>query len=195
MSLAAYLLGSTRSAVLAVLLLRPESALHVRELARMTGASPGSLHRELRALTALGLLLRQETGRQVNYRANPACPILEDLAGLLRKTVGVADVLREALLPLAGEIALAFVYGSVAAGGEGPRSDVDVMVLGRAGFAPVVKALAPTQEVLRREVNATVMKAADFARKRHARDGFVASVIREPKLWLIGNDDDLAKLA
>lgn len=195
MSLATHLLGSTRSAVLASLLLHPESALHVRELARITGASPGSLHRELRALTELGLLLRQETGRQVHYRANPACPIFEDLAGLMRKTAGVADVLREALMPLADQIALAFVYGSVAAGREGPRSDVDVMVLGRMGFAPVVKALAPTQKALRREVNATVMKPGDFARKALAGDGFVANAIREPKLWLIGNDHDLAELA
>ncbi|MBI3525319.1 MAG: nucleotidyltransferase domain-containing protein [Betaproteobacteria bacterium] len=193
-SLATHLLGNTRSAVLVSLLLHPESALHVRELARITGASPGSLHRELRALTELGLLLRQETGRQVHYRANQTCPIFEDMAGLLRKTAGVADVLREALMPLAEQITLAFVYGSVATGRAGPRSDVDVMVLGRAGFAPVVKVLAPTQQSLRREVNAAVMKPGDFARKRLAGDGFVASVIREPKLWLIGNDDDLAEL-
>ena len=194
LSLATHLLGGTRSAVLAALLLHPESTLHVRELARVTGASPGSLHRELRALTEIGLLLRQETGRQVHYRANTACPVFEELAGLLRKTIGVADVLREALAPLADQISLAFVYGSVAAGREGPRSDVDVMVLGRAGFAAVVKALAPAQEILRREVNATVMKPADFARKRSAGDGFVVGVIRESKIWLMGSEHDLAEL-
>jgi predicted nucleotidyltransferase len=180
--------------VLAALLLHPEAALHVRELARITGASPGSLHRELRALTEIGLLLRQETGRQVHYRANTACPVFGELAGFLRKTLGVADVLREALAPLADQISMAFVYGSVAAGQEGPRSDVDVMVLGRAGFAAVVKALAPTQEILRRDVNATVMKRADFARKRAAGDGFVVGVNRESKIWLMGGEHDLAEL-
>ena len=70
-SLSHHLLGQTRSAVLATLLLRPDAALHVRELARITGASPGSLHRELRALAELGLLLREEVGRQVHYRAHP----------------------------------------------------------------------------------------------------------------------------
>lgn len=195
LSLATHLLGGARSAVLAALLLHPEAELHVRELARITGASPGSLHRELRALTEIGLLLRQETGRQVQYRANTACPVFEELAGLLRKTIGVADVLRKALAPLADQISMAFVYGSLAAGREGPRSDVDVMVLGRAGFAAVVKALAPTQEILRRDVNATVMKPADFARKRSAGDGFVVGVIRESKIWLMGNDHDLAELA
>jgi predicted nucleotidyltransferase len=195
MSLASHLLGNTRSAVLAALLLHPEAALHVRELARITGASPGSLHRELRALTDHGLLLRHETGRQVHYRANTACPVFDDLAALLRKTIGVGEVLRTALSPLGDQIAAAFVYGSVAGGTEGPRSDVDVMVVGRAGFATVVKALAPTQDVLRREVNPTVMKPKDFAARRAAGDGFVATLMRGPKLWLIGNDDDLAELA
>ena len=195
MSLADYLLGSTRSATLSALFLHPDSALHVRELARVTGASPGSLHRELRALTELGLLVRQETGRQVHYRANRACPVFDELRGFLRKTVGVADVLRDSLLSLDNQVAVAFVYGSVAAGREGPRSDIDVMVLGRAGFATVVAALTPAQEKLRREVNATVMKPKEFARKLRGRDGFVANLIREPKIWLIGNDDDLTKLA
>lgn len=195
LSLATHLLGGTRSAVLAALLLHPEAALHVRELARITGASPGSLHRELRALTTLGLLLRQENGRQVNYQANTTCPVFEELAGLLRKTVGMADVLRAALMPLADDIDLAFVYGSVAAGQEGPRSDVDVMVVGRTGFGVVAQALAPTHDIVRREVNPTVMKPTDFRRKCKAGEGFALNVLRGPKLWLIGNDDDLAELA
>lgn len=193
-SVAHHLLGRTRSATLAALFLHPDEALHVREIARLTGASPGSLHRELRSLSDLGLLSRQAIGRQVFYRANRDCPVFNELAGLLRKTSGVADVVRDALAPVSEAIDVAFVYGSMASGGESERSDVDVMVLGRAPFADVVRALAPTQATLRREVNAVVMSAQDFARKRHQRDGFIASVLGEPKLWLIGNDHDLAKL-
>jgi predicted nucleotidyltransferase/DNA-binding HxlR family transcriptional regulator len=83
-TVANFLLGNTRASVLRTLLLQPDTALHVRELARVTGASPGSLHRDLRMLTELGLLLREEVGRQVNYRANSACPAFEALTGLLR---------------------------------------------------------------------------------------------------------------
>lgn len=79
-----FLLGKVRAAVLRTLLLAPDSALHVRELARVTRASAGSLHRDLRALTGLGLLLREEIGRQVQYRANTAHPGFEPLRALLR---------------------------------------------------------------------------------------------------------------
>jgi len=194
-SLSHHLLGQTRSAVLATLLLRPETALHVRELARMTGASPGSLHRELRSLTDLGLLTRQEVGRQVHYQANRDSPVFEELSGLLRKTGGLADVLRAALAPLAAHIALAFVYGSIASGKARPLSDVDVMVLGDAGFAELVRSLAPAQATLAREVNVTPMTPTDFARKLAEGDGFAASVMRGEKIWLMGNDHDLTELA
>ncbi|KNZ33042.1 MAG: hypothetical protein AD742_08735 [Methylibium sp. NZG] len=193
-SLAHHLLGQTRSAVLGTLLLRPEASLHVRELARITGSSPGSLHRELAALAELGLLKREEIGRQVHYRADLDSPVHAELAGLLRKTAGLADVLRNALAPLANSIALAFVYGSMASGTARSGSDVDVMVLGEAGFAPLAVALAPTQETLAREVNFTPMRPAEFAAKLHTGDGFARTVMDRAKIWLIGNDHDLAEL-
>ena len=181
--------------MLSALFLHPEKSLHVRELARVTGASPGSLHRELRALSDLGLLLREEVGRQVHYQANPQCPVFGELAGLLRKTAGVADVLRDALLPLRKRVALAFVYGSMAAGTERPGSDVDVMVLGDVGFADVAMAFADVQATLAREVNPTPMSTADFVRKFAEGDGFACSVAANPRIWLIGGEDDFAKLA
>jgi predicted nucleotidyltransferase len=193
LSIAHQLFGQTRSAVLGVLLLRPEASLHVRELARLTGASAGSLHRELRMLAELGLLHRQEVGRQVNYRANESSPIYAELASLLRKTVGLVDVLRDALAPLGGK-ALAFVYGSVAAGAERAASDVDVMVLGTASFADVVRALAPAQATLRRDVNPTVMSVRKFSELRASGDGFARSVAKGERLWLLGGEDDFAEL-
>ena len=194
-SLAHHLFGQTRSRVLSVLLLRPESALHVRELARMTGASPGSLHRELVSLAGLGLLQREEIGRQVHYRANRDSPIFEELSGVLRKTAGLADLLRDALEPLSRRIRVAFVYGSMASGKERARSDVDVMVLGNVGFAGLVQVLAPTQQALGREVNVTPMKPAAFAAKLRERDGFVFDVMTGAKIFLIGGEHDLAELA
>jgi predicted nucleotidyltransferase len=192
MSLAPFLLGQTRSAVLGVLYLHPEASLHVRELARLTGASPGSLHRDLRALADEGLLLRQEVGRQVHYRANPECPVFEELAGLLRKTSGLADVLREALIPLADKIDVAFVYGSVARGEEHAHSDVDVMVVGSVDFSDVALAISDAQAKLGREVNPTVFSPPEFRKRLRERGGFVQQVWQGKKLWLLGSAEDWA---
>lgn len=190
-TLTSHLLGNTRTAVLGALLLRPDDRLHVRELARLTGISAGTLHRELVALASLDVLTRRVEGRQVYYAANRENPVFEELAGLLRKTAGLVDVLRDALISYRACIAAAFVYGSVAAGTETARSDVDLMIVGDVGFADAVRALAPTESLLRREVNPTVMKQAEFRSKRKSRDGFVTTIWKAPKLWVIGDSGEL----
>jgi predicted nucleotidyltransferase len=190
-NLAHQLLGKNRAALLAALLLRPEERLHVRELARLTEASPGTVHRELKMFTELGVLTRQEIGRQVFYSADRSCPVFEELAGLLRKTVGLVDVVRHALQPYSDRIEAVFLYGSMASGTETSHSDVDVMILGDLAFSEAVQALAPTEAALRREVNATVMKTVEFTKKRKANDGFAIAVWKAPKLWVMGDEGGL----
>jgi len=189
------LFGAYRRQILALLLLRPDESFYVREIGRLTGVPAGSLHRELKLLGDAGLLQRSVSGNQVRYQLDRACPIQEELASIFRKTAGLADILREALAPLAGKIRLAFIFGSVARGKERAASDVDVIVLGSASFVSVVGALSGTRERLRRDVNPVVMTAADFKAKRAGRDRFVARVVREPKIFLLGDADEFAELA
>ncbi len=185
------LFSAYRRQVLALLLLRPDESLHVREISRLTGVPVGSLHRELRALTEAGFLLREPMGNQVRYRANRACPIYPELAEIFRKTAGLADLLREALASLADRITVAFVFGSIAQGTERATSDVDVFVIGEVSFAEVVAVLSPLRERLGREVNPVVMSRKEFAAQRAAKDRFVERVLGEPKLFVIGTTDDL----
>ncbi len=188
------LFGAYHRRILALLLLRPEQSFYVREIARLTVVPAGSLHRELKLLSESGLLMREPAGNQVRYRANRDCPIFTELAGVFRKTEGLADVLREALAPLAAEIDLAFIFGSVARGKERLSSDVDVFVVGSATFARVVQAFAQSHERLGREVNPVVMPKNDFIKKQAEGERFVTRVVKEPKLFLIGTANDIGKL-
>lgn len=189
------LFGTYRRRILALLLLHPEQSFYVREIMRLTGVPSGSLHREITALADAGLLTRSASGNQVRYQADRACPIFEELAGVFRKTAGLADVLREALEPLGKAVSIAFVFGSVAQGKERATSDVDVMVLGSARFERVVEALIPAGERLQREINPVVMAPEEFRKKMKARDRFASRVAREPKLFLIGDAGELGELA
>src|SRR5262245_58799157 len=105
------LFGAYRRQVLSLLLLRPDERFYVREIGRLTGVPAGSLHRELKALTAAGLLVRTDAGNQVRYQASRDCPIYEELAAIFRKTAGMADLLRDLLSPLADKISLALIFG------------------------------------------------------------------------------------
>lgn len=189
------LFGAYRRRILALLLLRPDETFYVREIARVTGVPAGSLHRELKTLAEAGLLTRAASGNQVRYQASRECPIFEELAGIFRKTAGLADVLRELLRPLEKKIALAFVFGSVAQGKAGSGSDIDVLVVGSVSFTSVVEACHAGAQRLGREVNPVVMTQAAFRDKARKGDRFISRVAKEPRIFVIGDAGEFARLA
>lgn len=75
-----------RRKALGLLLLHPDQAYHVREIARLTGTVAGTLHKELSKLADAGVLVKQTSGNQVLYQANPVCPIYQELSGVVKKT-------------------------------------------------------------------------------------------------------------
>ncbi|MDO8261591.1 MAG: nucleotidyltransferase domain-containing protein [Gallionella sp.] len=192
--LSSLLFSDYRRRVLGLLLLHPDTSYHVRELARLTGTSAGTLHKELTKLTNGGVLRRQEVGNQVRYSADRDCPVFEELASILRKTSGLVDVLVAALSGIEKNIALAFVFGSVARGEQQSNSDVDVMLVGSLGFADAVQVLHPVQAILQREINPVVYSLEEFRRRAASDDSFVRDVLSQPKLFVVGNENELGKL-
>jgi predicted nucleotidyltransferase len=192
-SLSAILFPGYRRRVLGLLLLRPDESLHGREIARRTGLPAGTLTRELKRLAAAGLLKQEKRGNQVLYSANRASPIFVELAGILRKTSGLADVVAEALKPLSDRIDVAFIFGSVARAAETTGSDVDVLIVGSVDFGTVIDALHPAQQQLAREINPKVFSPGEWRTKVDEKNPFVSDVIFNPKIFLIGDEHDLTK--
>ena len=180
-----------RRKVLGLLLMRPDQQIHLRELARVIGAAPGTLKKELDALCEAGLLRAERVGNQVRFCANTAHPVFPELQALIRKTIGLADALRLSLAPLAGRIDAAFVFGSMASGTESAGSDIDLMVVGDAGFAEVVDATYEAQAALGREINPKVMSASEWQAKKAERNAFLQDVLNKPRIMLIGDADAL----
>jgi predicted nucleotidyltransferase len=183
-----------RRQVLALLLLHPERKLHVREISRLTGTTPGTMNKELSRLHEAGLLDRERVGNQLRYSANRSHQIYPELTGILRKTVGLADVLIEALAPLADSIEISFIYGSLARGTETAGSDVDLLIVGTTDFGTVVDSLHGVQKKLGREVNAKLFTRREWNARVKSGDAFVAEILKGPKLMLIGEVDEPRKL-
>ena len=176
--------NQTRRKVLAWLLMHPDQSIHLRELARQTQAAPGTLKKEVDALCRVGLLHGQRIGNQVQVQVNRQHPVFAELQALVRKTIGLTDVLQHALAPLLPRMELAFVFGSMASGNAHAGSDVDVLVVGSVGFGEVVEALYPAQAVLGREINPKVMTPAEWAQKRAEGSPFVQELLTQPRLML-----------
>ena len=136
-------------------------------------------------------MVREDRGKQVYYQANSDSPVFNELRGLIVKTAGVADFLRSALAPLADRINLAFIYGSFARGEERAISDVDVMVIGNDGFSEVVTKFTFAQDQLHREINPSVYSMEAFKHRVNTKEHFISSIMGEPRIHLIGDENEL----
>jgi uncharacterized protein len=189
------LLGANRQKLLAETLGHPERWWYLHELARTLKLRPSSIQRDLATLTAAGILSRRRNGNRVYFKADETCTIFPELRQLLLKTIGLVDVVRQALQSLSSKTDLAFVYGSIAASEERSSSDVDLMIIGQARLAEVASALRGVERQLGRSVNPTVYTPKEFAAKIKQRNHFLTNVLGGKKLFIHGNEDDLGRLA
>src|SRR6266545_3822748 len=181
------LIPRTRQLVLAATLMHPQRAWYLSALAKHVGLRPSSLQRELSALVGAGVLRRKRDGNRVYFQADHENPFFPELQGLLTKTAGLIDVLRDALKRFGPEIATAFVYGSIARSEERAHSDIDLMVVGSVELADLAPALRRAEARLGREVNATVYPPRELASKVQARHHFVRGVLSREKVFVYGS--------
>lgn len=188
------LFTKTQQRVIGLLFGNPDKSYYANEIVRFAGAGTGAVQRELGRLAATGLLSVTKIGNQRHYQANRQSPIFGELRGIVLKTFGVADVLRDALAPLQDRIRAAFIYGSVAKGSDTARSDMDVMVIGEnLAYADVLSCLAHTESRIGRTINPAVYSLDEFRRKLSDGNDFLLRILEQPKVFLIGADDDLPK--
>lgn len=191
MTLSSLLFPEYRRRVLGLLLLHPQSHYHVREIARLTSTTPGTLNRELAKLAKVEILIRKVSGRQVYYSANRALPIFDELVSILKKTSGLIDVLANALAPIVDKIEVAFVYGSVARGTESSESDIDVLIVGDITFQEAVSALYPSQDIVGREINPKVYSKKEWKKFISKKDAFYQELMNNPKMFIFGDANEL----
>lgn len=193
-SIADALFTKTQQRVLATLFGKPDQSFYLNEIVRLANIGKGTVKRELERMTAAGLLSIKRIGNQNHYQVNPDSPIYSELLGITRKTFGIADVIKTALLPLDAQIDQAFIYGSVAKEQDTASSDIDLMVISDTlPYATLMTALIEAEPTVGRPINPTIYTAQQIRDKLHGNNAFITRVLAQPKLWIKGSDDDIGK--
>jgi predicted nucleotidyltransferase len=191
-TLADALFPKVRQRVLGVLFGAPDRSFYANEVIALAQSGTGAVQRELAGLSEAGLLTVRKQGNQKHYQANAAAPVFAELRSLVLKTMGLADAVRSALTPLAAQMDAAFIYGSVARQQDTAQSDVDVMIVSSTlGYGEVFGTLEAATLALGRKVNPTLYTPADWAKRMDSDNVFVTRVWQQPKIWLIGNEEQL----
>ncbi len=192
LGLAEGLFSKVQLRVLALLFGQPERGFQGAELIRLAGSGVGAVHRELTRLVSSGIVSVQPLGRQKIYSANRESPIYGELHGLIVKTVGLSQPLRDALEPFVDRIKYAFIYGSTARGDDTAASDVDLMIIGdELAYPEVLAALLPVEKAIGRTVSVNLMNSEEFGRRLLRSDSFITRVMSLEKITLLGSLDGI----
>ena len=184
------LFTETQQRVLGLLYGRPDRSFYTKEILRRTGMGVATIKRELDRMRNAGILTLTRVGNQHHYQADPRCPIYSELIAIVKKTFGVTEVIRQALVGLQDKISWAFVYGSIASGKETAGSDIDLMIIGDVEFAGVVGALSKAQDTLGREINPKIFSEKEWLRMKKRDDAFYKEVMNKARIDVFGSSSE-----
>lgn len=191
-SLGDALFSKTQRQIMSLLFGNPDKSYYANEIVRFAGVGIGGVQRELERLSKVGLLTIQHIGNQKHYQANKKSPIFDELRGIVQKTFGVADVLRDVLSEYRNIVTAAFIYGSIAKGTDKSGSDIDVMIISdQVSYPEVLNSFSVIENKLGRAINPTIYKTEEFQKKITTDNSFVTRVMNQSKIFLVGSEDDI----
>jgi len=193
--LSAALFPGTKRKILALFFLNPDKEYYFSEVVRLPGTRQGVIQLELKNLNEAYILTSEKRGRQKFYTVNRKHPVFQDLRNVVFKTYGVIGRIREALEPIGEDIKIAFVYGSFARGEEVSSSDLDLFVVGNIQLDELVSPLSNVEQAIGREINPTLISAAEFKKKWSLKNHFIRSIAKTEKEFIIGSEDEFRRLA
>jgi len=180
-----------RVKLLTIFMTNPLTRFYTRQLERLLEESPYAIQRELRRLEAIGLLQAEREANLRYYWVNREFPIYPELKGIILKTSGLGNTLREALSQL-GAVEEAFIYGSVAEGDEDGSSDVDLMIIGEVDLLRLSEIVSGVEDSIGRDVNYVAYQRGEFDDRLRDGDPFLTNVQSGPRITLIGSGDEPA---
>ena len=188
------LLGKTRAAILRELYLNVDRRISFNELVRRTQSGAGAVSRELKTLGDVGVVTEEREGNQRFLAAATDSPVYAELKSFISKCSGAPHVLRAALRDIEDQIAVAFVFGSVAEGVERKNSDLDLFVVGSAGYSVVTERARTVENRLGRPVQVLYFDTSSSADRKSLRKASMKAIAQGPKLFVIGDQTRLAEL-
>lgn len=178
--------------LLGLMFVRVNDGFHLNEIMRLTGLGSASAQRELRRLHDSGLIVSERIGNVRRFRPNKESLVYPELSSLVKKTFGIVSVLNSALAPLADVLNVAFVYGATAKEQEASDASIELLLVGdNTSYGELLSRLPVAERILRRKINPNLYSVPDFKRRLREQQQFLIQVLREPKVFVLGDETDL----
>jgi len=182
--------SKARSAIFQLYFTNPESSFYLRELERKLDIPVSIIRKELLRLGEEEVFISEKKGNLVYFRLNTDYPLFDELKSIVRKTIGIEGLIKDAVSKVKG-VKASFIYGSFAKAKEKAKSDVDLFLVGDIDESQLIRQLNNIENTIKREVNYTFFSQEEYNKKRKKKDSFIMDLLSSPKIMLVGGKNDL----
>jgi predicted nucleotidyltransferase len=169
----------------------PGASFYLAEVFRRIGGGRSTIQTVLTTLVESGILEKKQKRSRVYYRANAEGYFFHEIVAIVNKELAskLYRVLREFK-----DIKVAFIYGSVARGDAGLKSDIDLMIIGPVSFGKISSGFLDLRLKLKKDINPSVFDPVEIKERIIRGDHFISTVLKEKKVFVIGDEDELESL-
>ncbi|MDO8518959.1 MAG: nucleotidyltransferase domain-containing protein [Deltaproteobacteria bacterium] len=189
------LLGSrTRADLIAWFVMHPGESFYIRQLADLLHQSPTPVIRELDKLEKMGLVTSERKAHAKYFLVNTASPLFPELQSLVLKTVGAAGLLKQSFRSFSS-LVFVFIHGSFATQEAGPKSDIDLFLIGVMDQTELTKVIKKVEMRVGREIQCSLFDPKEFLKKLKENNDFIRQVVKNPKVMIVGGENEFKRFA
>ena len=159
--------SKTRIKLLLKFFINPSSRAYLRGLAKEFNESTNSIRVELNRLTKSDLLVSNNKGRTVLYKANTKHTFFKDIQNVVLKYVGIDDLVENMVSKL-GDVKSAYVIGDYANGID--SGIIDLVLIGEIKQDILNKLTSKTEALINRKIRSVVLTKKEFKKLNKTLD-------------------------
>lgn len=183
--------SKVRVKILKLFLSSVQDALyHVREIVRRVDEEINAVRRELARMEKYGMVISEWRANRRLYRFRRDYLFYKELLSLVAKTAGLGGNLIKEKGKL-GKVKFVFLSTKFVKGSPTSSDDVDLLVVGNIVLPELQAVISDEQAKRESEINYSFMDEAEFKFRVRRRDPFILRVLVQPKIMLIGDEDEL----
>lgn len=189
-SLKDLLVSRVRVKLLSIFFNNLEEIFYVRQLVRKTGEEINAVRRELAHLEKISLLGKETRANRLYYGLKKTFSLYDELLRIIIKTTGLgAEIIAQK--NKIGRVKFVMLAGRFAKGFNCPPEAIDLLFVGEIVLPQVAAIIRHNEGVLKREINYTAMSEEEFKFRKDRRDPFILQILRNSKIMLIGDEEEM----
>jgi len=186
------IISKCRVKLLQIFLAQPNEIFYIRQLVRATGEEINAVRRELNHLEKSGIVKKENRGNRIYYWIDKDYPLYGDLLALISKSIGLGAAIIKNKAKI-GKVKIAMLSGRFARGLPTKEGAVDLLVVGEINLPQLAKVVREQELKIGREINYTVMTKQELEFRKRRHDPFLAGILTNSRIMLIGDEMDLVE--